>query len=838
MSAARTPVMTLPQPDSILENSAAATPRAPRRLVLSRRVQTLAVFLAAFAGLAPTTGDLGLTWDEPAYRYSQIMSEQWWRRLFESRSISDVKALVEPNTLLYYWPYARFGRNFHPPLAGQLNLLAYEAFGGWMKDVPARRTASAIEFALTVAILYSFLARRYRFWAGLTAAGALYCMPRVHGDALLACTDMPGLMLWGATALAFWNGLHRPRGEAWRVLVGVLLGLAFVEKMGAVAVLAPLVLWLLFARIPETLRRRGGWADWLDGLVTSLVMLAPLGVAFLEMQRLARLFPPLSRSDLFTNAPASAIPGAILAAPCALWLLRAGLRRLVRGHGVWGVERPALQIWTAILAFAPLVGWLGNPAWWRDTLPRLAHYQIINSGRKGALPDIRILYFGQTYIYSLPWQNAFVLVAITVPVAILVAALIGMLTRLPATLRDKLPLYFVLHMLTLPVVRMFETPAHDGVRLFLPTFFFLAAFAGWGADFCGRSASRLFASGTRTAFCQAIAAIAVLGPAAIQEVDVHPYELSYYNEWIGGPRGAWNAGFELSYWYDAFNPSFVAEVNASLPHGASVDFLNDVANPPTFFELQTLGELRSDIGHGDPDAREFPYVWLLTQDSKASAFTRLLFAMRPRLKLCPPQLDGLRVATVADPEAVSRAWALQLLCDARDLAPPEPLAAPAWVRLYAPFLSRFWGDGASKFRRPSVYEPSFAWARRNPEALRAAARAAARREPAEKNPDARRLLAIMGRFDRDEARAHFTEVLLRNRPEGLLEAVEILIRRPEAVRSVLMRQPYTDPASIGGYLDRDVVEPEGDPVAAEPQPRESSFGPARKLDAAESLSLR
>ena len=31
-----------------------------------------------------------------------------------------------------------------------------------------------------------------------------------------------------------------------------------------------------------------------------------------------------------------------------------------------------------------------------------------------------------------------------------------------------------------------------------------------------------------------------------------PYELSYYNELVGGPRGAWERGFELTYWYDAF----------------------------------------------------------------------------------------------------------------------------------------------------------------------------------------------------------------------------------------------------------------------------------------------
>ncbi len=37
-----------------------------------------AVLAAALTALVPTTGDFGLTWDEPAYRYSQVMSGQWW----------------------------------------------------------------------------------------------------------------------------------------------------------------------------------------------------------------------------------------------------------------------------------------------------------------------------------------------------------------------------------------------------------------------------------------------------------------------------------------------------------------------------------------------------------------------------------------------------------------------------------------------------------------------------------------------------------------------------------------------------------------------------------------
>ena len=48
-------------------------------------------------------------------------------------------------------------------------------------------------------------------------------------------------------------------------------------------------------------------------------------------------------------------------------------------------------------------------------------------------------------------------------------------------LRDALPWYLALHLATLPLLRMLPTPAHDGVRLLLPTFFFLACFAGIGA---------------------------------------------------------------------------------------------------------------------------------------------------------------------------------------------------------------------------------------------------------------------------------------------------------------------------------------------------------------------
>ncbi len=46
-------------------------------------------------------------------------------------------------------------------------------------------------------------------------------------------------------------------------------------------------------------------------------------------------------------------------------------------------------------------------------------------------------------------------------------------------------------------------------------------------------------------------------------------------------------------------------------------------------DLQVLGHLRGDIHRAVRSRDEFPFVWLLTHDSKASAFTQLLFVQEP-----------------------------------------------------------------------------------------------------------------------------------------------------------------------------------------------------------------
>jgi 4-amino-4-deoxy-L-arabinose transferase-like glycosyltransferase len=797
------------EPGPVASSTARAEAGAARRRWIG--AATVLVFLLALAALVPTTADFGMAWDEPAYRYSQVISAQWWERLANVHSRTDLEALLSPDALLYFWPYGRFGINFHPPLAGQLNLAAHAAFGGWMKDIPSRRMASVIEFALTITVGFGFLARRYGMTAGLAMAGSLLLMPRLYGQAHLVDTDIPGLLLWVAATLAFWKGLYEEKARRWRVLVGVILGLAFVEKMAAVGVLVPLLGWLVAGHLVPGLRRSRR-ADWIDGLITTGLMLLPLGLAFLEIQSLQRQLPLPKQTNLFTDRPRSDFPGWILAVPLGVWVIRRLLGRLRPHSPLWGAERPALETWTAVLAFAPVVGWLGNPAWWREALPRLAHYYMLSNDRQHALPDIQILYFGQIYEYSLPWHNAWVLIGITVPLSILAAAVVGLGWSLVQFRRDRLQVYFLVHFLTFPILRMLPTPTHDGVRLFLPTFFFLAAYAGWGTAALTRSlAGRLR---LRPGLVATVVGAGVLAPAAFELAHVHPFELSYYNALIGGPPGAWRRGFELTYWWESFTPSVLRELNRRLPLNAEVDFPNDLTNPMTFQELQELGALRGDIQLGGDIQKHsrrydrFGYVWLQTQDSKASAFSRLLYAMRPWFAMEPPQLEGLRVATVADPVAVSRAWALELLLDAPDRSRPAPPAAPAWVRTYTPFLARFWGDGLKRAHRLEVNREVLDWARTDPQGLLEAARALAGRKRIKESRPAQWLIALMTSDPVAETvsfRRFLLDRLLKARPEGLVEGVEIMIAHPEDVERVLRRYGYTDPRSIGGYLDRDLA---------------------------------
>ena len=138
--------------------------------------------------------------------------------------------------------------------------------------------------------------------------------------------------------------------------------------------------------------------------------------------------------------------------------------------------------------------------------------------------------------------------------------------------------------LALPLLRMLPgAPGHDGVRLMLPSLFCLA-------PLCGFSLSSLVRGRLLIPFL-------VVG--ALEVGLVHPFELSYYSELIGGLRGATALGFETTYWFDALNPRVLGEIEGHLPPGARVWTFPAY---PGFHFLREWGLWREDLRSGRPGA--------------------------------------------------------------------------------------------------------------------------------------------------------------------------------------------------------------------------------------------
>ncbi len=477
----------------------------------------------------------------------------------------------------------------------------------------------------------------------------------------------------------------------------------------------------------------------------------------------------------------SAISRVVLAlplVPLAVWLLAVPARV--------ASQNPAIATAEMVLtgaAFGPIVAIALNPTWWFDTYTQLALYYLVSVGRKGALPDIEVFYLAQKYIYSLPWHNGFVLVAVTVPVLLLVWAVVGLSWGLGVRSQRAWTLYVAAHLLTLPLLRMFPVPAHDGVRLMLPTFWFLAAAVGLGFAALGALLRRFEAGwgGRHATF--ALAALVTLLPCAVQLVRIHPYELSYYNLAVGGLPGAQQLGFETTYWYDAVTDEVLAKMNdlrRGLPRGAVLHPPSPKSNTPVFGELQDMGKLREDIRLDVAPASGFPYMWLLTHSAKSTPFSRVLYALAPRLE---HSWNGVRLFSIYDPRQVARAYALTLFL--RDVdAEPGPRVATELVRV-------------ARESPSAVVQAAVLLVELGPD--QAQARLSRQRRP---------VRVVVAHLLRQR---HDLDQLLQRAPGALTEAAEILVQaaqqRPEVLHKLIEYPGYLSHAELGEFLDASYQRP-------------------------------
>ena len=304
----------------------------------------------------------------------------------------------------------------------------------------------------------------------------------------------------------------------------------------------------------------------------------------------------------------------------------------------------------SMIFLSPIIMVSLQPYLWHKTLPRIAMF-LYDSVSRGFRPDVNyaIFFFNKIYVSSnVPWYYPFFMTAVTIPETILILILIGFIAiaKLKAQ-REIMVLFlfnavFILSMGLLPGAVL-----HDVNRLMLPVLPFLGGLASCGffvlvRTVTDQSQKLTILQGVKNLRGKLIGVIflLVLFQPALDLLIYHPYQLSYYNRLVGGIRGAYQRGLEVTYFMEALTPEFLRFLNKELPPNAVINA--SVSNFMLKF-YQKENRLRRDIRI--TDSGDFDYYILLTRQSVLSQADRLLIYNNPRPYISM-LLDGVPLVSV------------------------------------------------------------------------------------------------------------------------------------------------------------------------------------------------
>ena len=217
-----------------------------------------------------------------------------------------------------------------------------------------------------------------------------------------------------------------------------------------------------------------------------------------------------------------------------------------------------------------------NPPLWQAPIAGCGTFFQLNLNR-AADPGLNIWTWVLGRMYNLdhplPCYNTLLWTVVTVPVGILLVALIGVGSTLRRCRRYPAGTLILANWLVLLIVRAIPgTPPHDGVRQFLPSFAFLAVLAGVGfATVLGWTTQR-WANNVRARVATSSAIVLLFAGSAASLVWYTPQWLSYYNLLIGGLPGATAAGMEPTYYWDGLDRSVIRWLHANTTENEAIRF--------------------------------------------------------------------------------------------------------------------------------------------------------------------------------------------------------------------------------------------------------------------------
>jgi hypothetical protein len=275
-------------------------------------------------------------------------------------------------------------------------------------------------------------------------------------------------------------------------------------------------------------------------------------------------------------------------------------------------------------------------------------YEGLSRGYR-ADANFPVYFFDQLYFtHQLPWYYPFFLIGVTTPEPLLFLAAVSLVSLIwirkgtSTVVLFALNAFFILGLGLLPGAVL-----HDGVRQMLPALPFLAATAGggfyilaeWLLSLVRRSNQLQAVRNLRGKLIGVLGLLFLFSPV-LDLFLFHPFQLSFYNRFVGGIRGAYQRGLELTYSMEAFTPEFLDAINTKLPQNSVVNasFANFM-----FSYYQREGRLRADITISD--AKSADYYILLNRRSVLGPRERLLMNGSTPIYLAE-QLAGVPLVAV------------------------------------------------------------------------------------------------------------------------------------------------------------------------------------------------
>jgi 4-amino-4-deoxy-L-arabinose transferase-like glycosyltransferase len=441
--------------------------------------------------------------------------------------------------------------------------------------------------------LYIKASRGYMSWLGLLKQGIL------RGDLREALSDAAIVRGWMPHPTL---ELHPPLGKflsglTWATLRGLMGEVAAYRFSNAVlfALLVALVFWMvaaaydtasgLFAALSLLLMPRMFFHAHLANIDTTVAITWFAAIyLFWKYESKPGWLPAVLIGIAFGLAMATKMNAAVMPLVWLAWtlLFRRNWRSLFK-----------LAVMSAIGVAVFIATW---PWLWHDTANRLAYYVLMASRFK----DRPQFYLGQTFPH-VPWHYPFVLTLAVVPLAITVMYVLGTF-RIVARDRKRRPAdatgwLLILNALTpLLFAASGLQAAYSGERHFIPAYPYLACLAGVGfggaLDLLSTNWQRLHehADLTRVRLAFELILALLLAPALVSLIRIHPYELSYYSELVGGLPGATRLGLETTFWCETYKDA-LPYLNKNAEPNASVW----AENPFVLRFYQRYGMLREDL---------------------------------------------------------------------------------------------------------------------------------------------------------------------------------------------------------------------------------------------------